>query len=47
MAEIKQLESTDLYRRCDPEQFDFETTAEMEDLEQIVGQPRAVEAMQS
>jgi lon-related putative ATP-dependent protease len=45
MAEIRQLESTELYRRCDPEQFDFETTAELEALDQIVGQPRAVEAM--
>ncbi len=46
MAEIKQLESTKLYQHCDPEQFDFETTAELESLERIVGQPRAVEAMQ-
>ena len=33
-----------LRQRCDPSQFDFETTEELEALEQIVGQERAVEA---
>jgi lon-related putative ATP-dependent protease len=46
MAEIKQLEASKLYQRCDPNLFDFETTAELEPLEQVVGQPRAVEALQ-
>ena len=45
MTEIKRLQSMELYRHCDPEQFDFETTADLEALKQIVGQPRAVEAM--
>lgn len=35
-----------LYQRCDPDQFDFETTADLENLEEIIGQPRGVEAMQ-
>jgi predicted ATP-dependent protease len=34
-----------LSRRCDPAAFDFETTAEIESLTEIVGQPRAVAAM--
>jgi len=46
MAEIRQLEATDLYQHCESERFDFETTDELETLEQVVGQPRAVEAMQ-
>jgi lon-related putative ATP-dependent protease len=35
-----------LYRRCDPTQFRFDTTADLQDLEQLPGQERAVEAMQ-
>ena len=46
MAEIKPLEPTELYQHCDPEQFGFETTAGLEAIKQVVGQPRAVEAMQ-
>ncbi|MGD2111754.1 MAG: ATP-binding protein [Gammaproteobacteria bacterium] len=34
-----------LYRRCDPQQFDFTTTAELEDPAEVIGQPRAVEAV--
>jgi lon-related putative ATP-dependent protease len=34
-----------LCRRCDPGQFDFETTDDLEDLAEVLGQPRAVEAM--
>ncbi len=34
-----------LYRRCDPARFDFETTAELEDLQGVVGQERALEAL--
>jgi len=34
-----------LYRSCDSTQFRFETTDELDPLEQIVGQPRAVEAV--
>ncbi|NBC16815.1 MAG: AAA family ATPase [Bacteroidetes bacterium] len=35
-----------LYRRCDPSIFDFETTADLEAQTHIVGQDRAVEAVQ-
>ncbi len=34
-----------LYRRCDPAGFDFDSTAEIESLTEIAGQPRAVSAM--
>lgn len=34
-----------LYRACDPEQFEFETTASLPDLEMIIGQERAVDAV--
>ena len=46
MTEIKQLETFELYQRCNPDQFDFETTAELEPLEQVVGQPRLHRAFQ-
>jgi lon-related putative ATP-dependent protease len=35
-----------LYRSCDPAQFDFETTAELEPLDQPLGQERAREAIE-
>ena len=34
-----------LYRRCDSAQLRFRSTAELEDLEQIIGQDRALEAI--
>lgn len=42
---IKRLEPDHLYQRCDPEQFDFNTTEELEDLTEVIGQPRAVDAV--
>ncbi|MGD8312723.1 MAG: ATP-binding protein, partial [Gammaproteobacteria bacterium] len=42
---IKQLDSENLTHRCDPEQFDFRSTAELEDLTDVIGQPRAVNAV--
>ena len=42
---VKKLEPDTLYRRCDAEKFEFETTAELEDLAELIGQPRAVEAV--
>jgi lon-related putative ATP-dependent protease len=42
---VKKLESEELYRRCDPEQFEFETTADIKDLAELIGQPRAAEAV--
>jgi lon-related putative ATP-dependent protease len=46
MKSIKQLTAAELCQHCDPEQFDFETTEELEELAELVGQPRAVEALQ-
>lgn len=46
MESAKRLEAEQLYRRYHPEQFPFETTAELEDLTEALGQERAVEAMQ-
>lgn len=34
-----------LYHRSDPETFSFDSTADLEDLGQFIGQPRAVEAL--
>ncbi len=45
MAEIEKLEPRQLYRSCDPGQFSFETTDELEDLTEIIGQARAQEAV--
>jgi len=42
---VKKLEPEDLYRRCDAGKFGFETTADVEDLAELVGQPRAAEAV--
>jgi len=46
MGRMESLKPEALYRRCDPEQFQFETTAELDDLEGIIGQARAVEAVE-
>jgi lon-related putative ATP-dependent protease len=46
METVKRLEAVQLYRRTDPEQFAFKTTADLEDLSDPIGQARAVEAMQ-
>jgi lon-related putative ATP-dependent protease len=46
MGNKRRLEAAELYRHCDPEQFEFETTDDLEDLTEVVGQGRAVEAMQ-
>lgn len=39
------MQAGELTQACDPEAFDFETTADLEPLTRVVGQPRAVEAM--
>lgn len=44
MNQIKPLTPAQLYRRCDPDRFAFETTAELEDLTGIIGQLRATDA---
>jgi len=46
MAKCKALSAIALYRACDPEQFDFTTTADLAGLDGVVGQPRALEAVQ-
>ncbi|MDR4505048.1 MAG: AAA family ATPase [Candidatus Scalindua sp.] len=43
---MKALKPESLYHSCDPDQFTFETTNDLEDLHEIIGQPRAVEAVQ-
>jgi len=45
MADNKALSPETLYRRCDPQQFTFETTSDLEDLKEIIGQARAVDAV--
>ncbi|MEA3407647.1 MAG: AAA family ATPase [Chloroflexota bacterium] len=42
----KRLEPTQLYQHTDPQSLGFETTDDLEDLTQVIGQERAVEAMQ-
>lgn len=42
---IEQLKSDQLFTRCDPGQFKFKNTADLPELEQVVGQERAVEAI--
>lgn len=45
MGLVKSLETTALYQRCDPTQFTFATTADLQDLAEVIGQERAVEAV--
>ncbi len=40
------LTAAEIYRHCDPDQFEFETTADLNDTIAIIGQDRAVEAIQ-
>ena len=39
------LQPQQLCHRCDPSQFSFQTTAELNDFNEIIGQNRAVEAI--
>ncbi|MFW6421693.1 MAG: hypothetical protein ACOCZX_02550, partial [Candidatus Bipolaricaulota bacterium] len=41
----EELAATDLRTRCDPHSFSFETTEEIEPLEEIIGQDRALDAI--
>ncbi|MEE9139830.1 MAG: ATP-binding protein [Alphaproteobacteria bacterium] len=45
MAPVESLRPEALYRTCDPKQFKFKTTAEIEALEDTLGQDRAVDAV--
>ena len=42
---ITELKPEALYHCCDPQQFDFRTTAELDELTEVIGQPRAVDAV--
>ncbi|MGB5540262.1 MAG: ATP-binding protein [Gammaproteobacteria bacterium] len=42
---VRRLDAEALLHRCDPAQFGFRTTDELEDLTEIIGQPRAVDAV--
>jgi len=46
MEPVESLKPEALYRRCDPEQFQFKTSADLEDLKVSVGQARAAEAIE-
>ena len=46
MRKIKALGARALYQSCDLKQFDFATTAELEPLDQPLGQDRALEAIE-
>ena len=46
MTNIKALGSDALYKSCNADQFEFETTAELEDLDVIIGQTRALDSVQ-
>jgi lon-related putative ATP-dependent protease len=41
----KALEPAALCQRCEPEQFSFKTTKELDHLSEFIGQPRAIEAL--
>ena len=45
MAKVEPLGIEALCRHCDPDQFQFETTAELDDLKEVIGQDRAVDAI--
>jgi predicted ATP-dependent protease len=45
MSPTEPLSPDALYRRCDPEQFDFESTAELAPLDGVIGQERALAAL--
>jgi lon-related putative ATP-dependent protease len=45
MTAIKALDAAALCAVCDPDRLAFETTAELPDLDEVLGQPRATEAI--
>lgn len=45
MSQVKPLPVQSLYKVCDPAHFDFSSTAELEDLAEVIGQARALEAI--
>ncbi|UCE90451.1 MAG: AAA family ATPase [Pseudomonadota bacterium] len=45
MTDTTALAAEALRTRCDPEQFDFDTTTDLEELSEVIGQARALEAI--
>jgi hypothetical protein len=45
MAKVEYIAPDALYRRCDPRQFSFASTAELDADVHIIGQDRAVESV--
>lgn len=45
MNTVPPLEAEALCQPCDPDQFTFDTTADLDDLEEVIGQERAVDAL--
>jgi lon-related putative ATP-dependent protease len=45
MSKVTPLDASELYRRTDPEMFSFQTTDDLEDFDEVIGQPRAVDAL--
>jgi lon-related putative ATP-dependent protease len=43
---MRKLRPEELRRHCDPGIFDFQTTAELEPLREVIGQERAIEALE-
>ncbi|NLE45297.1 MAG: AAA family ATPase, partial [Chloroflexi bacterium] len=46
MSNLQPVPADQLCHVCDPAQFSFQTTDELEDLDEIIGQERAIEAIQ-
>ena len=46
MTQIEFLPAEKLFAACDTGQFDFDTTADLDDLSEVVGQDRALEALE-
>ncbi len=46
MNYLKPLKPQDLFHKCDPNLFTFTSTDDLEDLDEIIGQPRALEAVE-
>ena len=45
MSQVKPLEPAQMCHRCDPAAFAFETTAELDPPDEVLGQKRALEAI--
>lgn len=42
---ITRLQATDLFEACDVQAFDFDTTNDLQALDDVIGQPRAIESV--